>query len=326
MQILTLLKIRVIDWLSLIHLIKKEFMKNIIFVYNKKGKEHISNCGSSKWFVRTQTMPEPRSVSLPAEIRSGNLECTQAKWQLTFLLLLLFACFNNSCKKPDYVQSNKGNNSLMLSAAKTSFVLNQSEDANDAVHFTWTSGSNHGTNASIYYTLIIDKQGNNFSNPVIEELGSGTFEKKFTVKDLNNLLLTRWNFPANTEAVLEAKIIAKVSDNAAPADSSNVLVFKVTPYMPVTATLYLIGDATPNGWDNNLATPLTASATTPGEFTWDGYLTSGTLKFITTLGQFLPSYNKGANDSTLVYRDDNAQPDDQFVIPDPVIIQLNLIC
>ena len=238
----------------------------------------------------------------------------KAKWQYAFSLLVLFSFINNSCKKPDYIQANKSNAALTISAAKTSFVLKQAEDANDAFDFTWTTGSNKGTNASISYTLKIDKQGNHFSNAVTEELGLATLEKKYTVKDLNNLLLTHWNFPPDTAATLEAKIIAKVSNNAAPSDSSNILVLKVTPYKPVTTTLYLIGDATPNGWNSNLATPLMASATESGKFTWDGHLTTGNLKFITTLGQFLPSYNKGADNSHLIYRNDYGQPDDQFVI------------
>ena len=238
----------------------------------------------------------------------------RAKLASAFLVLVLFSSLNNSCKKPDFIEANKGNGDLTLSAAKTSFVLNQVSDADDAVNLTWTAGSNKGTNASISYTLKLDKQGNNFSNPVIEELGLATLEKKFTVKDLNNLLLTHWNFSPGTEATLEAKIVAKVSGDAAPADSSNILVVKVTPYQPVASALYLIGDATPNGWDNNKATPLTASSTEPGKFTWDGHLSTGNLKFITTPGQFLPSYNKGADNSHLVYRDEDGQPDDQFTI------------
>ncbi len=248
-------------------------------------------------------------------------------WQLTFLLLLSFTFINNSCKKRDYIQSNKVDNTLTLSAAKTSFVLNQTEDANDAVQLTWTSGSNHGTNASISYTLKIDKQGNNFGNPFMQDLGYATFERKFSVKELNNLLLTKWSFPPNQEITLEAKIISKVSGGVAVIDSSNVLEIKITPYMPVSTVLYLIGDATPNGWSADNATPLTADPAKSGTFTWDGHLSSGNLKFITMLGQFLPSYNKGANDSTLVYRDDNSQPDDQFVISTPgnYTITLNLL-
>ncbi len=228
--------------------------------------------------------------------------------------LLLFSFLIHSCKKPDYIESNKSNAGLILTAAKTSFILKQAEDANDAADFTWTTGSNQGTNASISYTLIIDKQENKFSSPVTEELGLATLEKKFTVKELNNLLLTHWNFSPGTEVILEAKIVAKVSGDAAPSDSSNTVVIKVTPYQPVTSTLYLIGDAAPNGWNNNLATPLMASATESGKFTWDGHLNTGNLKFITTLGQFLPSYNKGADNSHLIYRNEDGQPDDQFAI------------
>lgn len=251
----------------------------------------------------------------------------KAKIFSAFWLLILFSFLNNSCKKPDFIESNKANADLTLSAAKTSFVLSQAKDVDDAVDFTWTTGSNKGTNASISYTLKLDKQGNHFNNPVIEELGLATLEKKFTVKDLNNLLLTHWNFSPGAEATLEAKIVAKVSGDVGSSDSSNILVIKVTPYKPVTSTLYLIGDAAPNGWNNNLATPLTASATKPGKFSWDGHLSTGNLKFITTLGQFLPSYNKGADNTHLVYRDKDNQPDDQFNIPTSgnYTITLNLL-
>ena len=63
----------------------------------------------------------------------------------------------------------------------------------------------------------------------------------------------------------------------------------------------MIGDAAPNGWSADNATALCEYCPTPGGFSW-GQLKSGELKFITSLGQFLPSYNKGADDLHLVYR------------------------
>lgn len=43
--------------------------------------------------------------------------------------------------------------------------------------------------------------------------------------------------------------------------------------------MYLVGDATPNGWDLGNATPMTQDATDPDIFTWSGHLNSGELKF-----------------------------------------------
>jgi hypothetical protein len=65
----------------------------------------------------------------------------------------------------------------------------------------------------------------------------------------------------------------------------------------------------------------------PGGFVWTGNLTAGELKFITTLGNFLPSYNKGASELQLVYRDNDDQPDDKFRIESAGVyrIKLNLL-
>lgn len=233
------------------------------------------------------------------------------------VLMTLCAGIISSCKKPDLVQYNKGNMPLVITTSKDSLVLKQAEDANDALTISWTPGSNHGTNSSISYTLKIDKKGNNFGNPVKIEMGTAVFEKKYSVKELNNLLITRLHLPPNEPGEIEARVIADITAKAGDADSSEIMEFTVVPYKPVTATLYLIGDATPNGWDSNLATEMIPDKEVSGKFTWEGNLSSGNMKFITTIGQFLPSYNKGSNSQSLLYRDNDAQPDDQFLISTP---------
>lgn len=242
-----------------------------------------------------------------------NLNKTRNLLLAVYALALIIAGIT-SCKKVDDMELNKGDTPLALSVDKTSVTLLQKNDAGDAVNFSWTSGTNKGTNAAITYTLLIDKQGANFSNPMRLSLGKATLSRKFSVKALNDSLLTRWNLAPNAETTMEAKVVSAVAGNAAPGETSNTVSFKVTPYRPVTATLYLIGDATPNGWDAGRATALTAVAGQPGRFTWQGNLIAGEFKFITTQGEFLPSYNKGATNTTLVYRTDNAQPDDKFRI------------
>lgn len=218
------------------------------------------------------------------------------------------------CKKENYAELNKGNNPLTLATDKAAIILNQREDANDAVLLSWTTGTNGGTDASIFYQLKIDRKGNNFSTAITEDMGNG-LSKKYTVSDLNNLLLSHWNIAPGTEAELEARIIARVANDAAPMDSSAITGFKVTPYDPVSSTLYIIGDAAPNGWNAGAATPLTSLG--GGKFSWEGTLSSGEFKFITVQGQFLPSYNKGAADDALVYRSADSEPDDKFNISAP---------
>ena len=53
--------------------------------------------------------------------------------------------------------------------------------------------------------------------------------------------------------------------------------------------------------------------TTNGLFTWEGKLNSGEIKFITTLGQFLPSYGRGDNGGPVLRTSDD-QPDEKWTI------------
>lgn len=223
-------------------------------------------------------------------------------------LLLVFSC------RKDYKELNKGNAPLQLSASSGKIVLNQKNDAADALVLSWTSGSNNGTNAGISYVLKIDKQGNNFQQALVEDLGKGGQSRKYSVKDLNSLLLTRWNLAPGTETGFEAKVVATIGDDAGTKDSSSVISFLVTAYKPVSTVLYLLGDATPNGWDAGNATPMVADPAQAGVFNWQGNLTAGEFKLITVLGQFMPSYNKGADNSHIVYRDSDDDPDEKITV------------
>lgn len=222
-----------------------------------------------------------------------------------------------SCRKTDKMELDKGDTALSLSADKAAIVLEEKNSNGDAINFNWTTGSNHGTNSSISYTFMIDKLGNDFSHAATADMGKGVLTKKFTVKELNELISTQWSLSPGIEASLEAKVILNVTGQPSMADSSARIVIKVTPYMPVTTTLYLIGDAAPNGWNSSLATALTATDGEPGKFSWRGPLRAGDFKFITTLGQFSPSYNRGANDNKLIYRTLDTQPDDKFLVGAP---------
>ncbi|WP_210488140.1 SusF/SusE family outer membrane protein [Rufibacter aurantiacus] len=228
------------------------------------------------------------------------------------LLLLLVTLLGISCKTDIYDEFDQSVNApLAISTSKDAVVLQESLAASEAVAFNWTTGSNYGTNNSISYTLYLDRQGNNFQNAVATDMGKASFQKKYSVKELNDLLLGL-NLMPGVEATLEAKVVSNVSGT--DLSDSTITTLKVTPYQPVTTTLFLIGDAAPNDWNADEATPLKLNPSAPGRFTWQGRLKAGEFKFITTKGAFLPSYNKGTSPTQLVYRTADAQPDDKFTI------------
>lgn len=204
---------------------------------------------------------------------------------------------------------------LALSASKNNVILTQKAAAESAVNFTWTTGNNHGTDASISYQLQIDIKGNSFANPVKFDLGKGVYTKNLSGAELNDYLLNFWKVSPNTATQFEARINAVIHADTEIKDVSAISTFSVTPYQPVSSTLYLTGSASPNGPGVSNALAMAPSSNDPTTFVYQGTLSAGEIKFITTLGQLLPSYQKGADDSHIVYRTTDSQPDSKFTIP-----------
>ena len=247
---------------------------------------------------------------------------------LALILLLSWSSvfIMNSCTKDEPVNITMGE-PVAISTSTDNIVLSQKNDASVAVSINWTPGSNQGTGSSISYTLDVDQDGNNFANAKSYNMGKAVYRKDFTVSELNDLLLNFWGVQPGTAVTLEARITAQIAGGTVADDVTEASKFTVTPYEPVSSTLYFIGDASPNGLDVNNAIALIPDANDPTSFTYQGTLKAGTLKFITTLGSDLPSYQKGKDENTLTYRTDATQPDDRFTIAEDgiYIINLNLV-
>ncbi len=213
---------------------------------------------------------------------------------------------------------------LSLSASADTIILSQKNDKNVAVNYNWTTGTNSGTGASISYVLQIDKAGNNFASPLLFDMGKAMFAKAFSVADLNRSLLERLGFTGGVSSSLEARIIATINSSPQTEQTSPVITLKVTPYQPVSKTLYIFGDATPNGWDATKAIKLTPDTDDPTLFVYKGALSTGSYKFIATLGQLLPSYNRGADATHLVFRTTDSQPDNIFSITEAGVYKITV--
>ncbi len=243
------------------------------------------------------------------------------KISLFALWLLLVSC------QDSFIETNLGNQPLHLSASAEQLVLDITADQSNAVTFDWTSGSNFNTNAAITYTFELGPEGAGPSEGIKMQLTKGRNSVSYKTGELNALLLEEFGIEPYATVTLAARVTARVHSDAAEPQVSETLQLKVTTYKPVSSTLYLVGGAAPNGWNVGEATPMNGISGTAGGFVWQGMLSPGELKFVTTLGSFTPSYNKGSDNSTLILRESDDQPDEKFIIPAAGIyrIQLNII-
>lgn len=245
---------------------------------------------------------------------------------LLFALMLpaiLASCGDDVSLGPDQASLDRV---PVLKASAADLELDQIDFNATAVEFTWSPGSNHGTNAAVEYTLEFDTGGGEFASPVSVAIGRAANSKAFTVSELNTFLTDELNIAPETVGALRVRVRSATPDTTVGPDYSNAVDLVATPYQPVSSSLYLIGSAAPNGWDAGNATALDRDPNVPFVFTYEGNLATGELKFITSLGQFLPSYNRGQEEGQLLYRTEDAQPDDKFTVvePGPYRISANL--
>ncbi|MFP5438952.1 MAG: SusF/SusE family outer membrane protein [Bacteroidia bacterium] len=187
-------------------------------------------------------------------------------------LLLVFGCSD------DDLQNNIPQaGPLLLSVSANEMVLEPSMYLNN-FKFSWTTGTSEGTGSSISYKLELDKTENNFSNPIEYDFGTNKFAFDLNVATLNQILLTTFGAQAGTPIALQARVTATFA-NGSVSPQTSVVDLLFTPYRPLTTTLFIVGDATPNGWDIANATALVPSSTNPVEFVYNGLLSTGNFKF-----------------------------------------------
>ncbi|MFH6984988.1 SusF/SusE family outer membrane protein [Marinoscillum luteum] len=199
---------------------------------------------------------------------------------------------------------------LSLSTSDSVLVL-QEQFASNKLTFNWTPANNNGTGSSIDYLLEVDMQGNDFSSPLVYDMGKNTFAFSYEHGTLNNILRSTFGAQPGSPIVLVARITATLADgNGEPQiDTTSVV---VTPFEPVSSKLYLVGDATPNSWDIANATALTPSSSEAGVFTYQGALSPGNFKFaVSQEGCWCQDfYTKDPADSTVLVYNEGGSGDD----------------
>lgn len=242
-------------------------------------------------------------------------------YNILFALSLVLPFTLASCSD-DYAETNLGDQPLTLTASDQVIVLDITAPQSNVVTFEWTPGSNFNTNTAITYVFELGLSG--FTKSVEVELKQGKNSVSYRTEELNKILLDNFDVNPGDEVDLEARVTATVHSENIQPQISEVVKLKITGYKPVSSALYLIGGAAPNGWSADDATKMNTVSGAAGGFVWQGKLNAGELKFITTLGEFLPSYGKGSDETKLLLRESDDEPDDKFTIPATGIYKISV--
>ena len=183
------------------------------------------------------------------------------------LLLLLPAVTFIACKKQENKVFYLGGTAPVLSASVTGTVpLAFATQNNPALKLSWTNPDYKFTTGlsshDVTYTLEFDTVGAKFNGPNKLTLTIGKeLSKSFTQLELNQYLFSNMKLVAGMVHNIEVRVISNLVNNNAPL-TSNVLQFSATPYVippkvtpPTTGKLYLVGNATPGGWNNPVPVP-----------------------------------------------------------------------
>lgn len=237
----------------------------------------------------------------------------------TFVAISLFS----SCKE-DYQELNQDNQAFVISITSDEVELDITMPSAEALVFEWTPASNYNTNAAITYIFEMAVANSNFENSYVQELLQGDSRVAFSNNQLNDILVDSFLVQPNESVEIEARVIANVHAEGVAKQVTDVKSITVKTFKQIASDIYLIGDAAPNGWSADNATKMNTIASEPGGFVWQGRLNAGELKFITKLGDFLPSYNKGEDDNSLLLRENEDDSDDKFEIESAGIYKITL--
>jgi hypothetical protein len=191
-----------------------------------------------------------------------------------FILASLVAVFA-SCKKDEKRVQFEGGTDPVLTASVTNnevIPLAFVNADNEAIKFSWTNPDYQFTTGlssqDVNYTIEIDKAGEDFSSDVKKTISiANDLSTTLTQAVLDDILLNQLSLPKDVQNSIEVRVKANLLSGAGIV-YSNSYTFLVTPYAippkvtpPGTPPLYadgrlfLVGSATPGGWNNPVPEP-----------------------------------------------------------------------
>ena len=187
-----------------------------------------------------------------------------SKFLLPFFTVIIVLL---SCKKDEHKIFYEGGTVPALSASKSGTIpLSFANKDLEAVKLSWTNPDYKFTTGNssqdVAYLLEIDTTNSNFTNPGRKAISiSKDLFLTMTQGELNDYLLNQLVLKPAIPHNIEIRVTSRLVNNTIPL-VSNVLKFIATPYAippkvapPTTGKLYLVGNATPGGWNNPVPVP-----------------------------------------------------------------------
>jgi starch-binding outer membrane protein SusE/F len=184
-----------------------------------------------------------------------------------FLLpVFTLSLFLFSCTKDENKVFYEGGTAPVLSANKSGTIaLSFANKDLEAVKFIWTNPNYQfttgGSSQDVSYLLEIDTTNSNFTNPARKSIGiSKDLSISISQNDLNDYLLNQLVLTVGAPHNIEMRVTSSINNTIKLY--SNVVKFIVIPYAippkvtpPTTGKLYLVGSASPGGWNNPVPVP-----------------------------------------------------------------------
>ena len=211
--------------------------------------------------------------------------------------VLCFLClFFVSCEKPGTDTPRDESLVLKVSSDSVSCVPHMGEQT--ALQIQWTAGTNHGTGSAISYTIVISHE----QTTMDLEIGkSADRALTFTHNQLSDSLRKYFAYMEDEvwyefDIYVKAKVLMTGEEQV--SDAVKVIIAR---FPSLFMDLYLVGDATPNGWTRERATPMIQNAVNPSLFSWKGLLRKGEFKILTSTADWLPCYVRDENDASIMH-------------------------
>ncbi len=247
-----------------------------------------------------------------------------------FTLLLAAAFLFQACSDDslDPVLTLTKAQEITNPASSTSFVLTSAAQDDVLADITWTAAEFSLSNVpKTTYTLQMDLAGNGFTAPA-NLTTTNELSYSITVGEMNSKLILKGAAP-DVPVDVELRVVAN-KDQKLDNIYSEVVTITVTPYGAVVNVkpVYLLGDATLAGWDNNAALPFTYLD--GGRYEIVTTLSAGlNWKFISNLGAWAPQWGTDGTGTPesgpLVYRPTESEPDPSAIVAPAITSQYKII-
>jgi hypothetical protein len=166
-----------------------------------------------------------------------------------------------SCKKDEKKVIFEGGTAPALTSSISGQVpLSFATQGEQALKIDWTNPDykfNTGVNSlDVNYNILIDKT-DKFNSDALKTISVGTdLSKTFTQSEFNDILLNQLQLDTAAVSPVYIRVDAFFNGGAGLL-SSNALAISAKPYPippkvapPASGTLFIVGSATPGGWDN----------------------------------------------------------------------------